>query len=252
MTIFGAVISAHNRLLTSAFPYRPVPLSYWEALHRLGASVTGSQAALTPLPRFQTVRETSVAELRRIASLQDVQPFSLGIAGIELLWHQLNRYSPRTIFECGSGLSTRVLADYAQLFPRRGVRIISIDQNESYLDTTRQQLTGVGLDGAVELIHVPLSEQDEYVLTDDIMSELVREQKIDLVLVDGPFGRPGCRRSTLPRIEPFCSRGAVWMLDDAFRSGELTFLRDWRAQERLGLAGIVPIDKGIAMGYIRG
>lgn len=70
----------------------------------------------------------------------------------------------------------------------------------------------------------------------------------DWVLIDGPFGHPGCRALVLPSILRWLRPNARWYLHDSFRDGELRALREWSKHPEIVVEGVIPVGKGLGTG----
>lgn len=133
--------------------------------------------------------------------------------------------SPRKVIEYGSGLSTRVLAATLD----RGSVIRSFDHVEAYAAKTRAALVGPACD--VEVMHRAIGIRffngkllPFYKLR---RHDLSRVREADLVVVDGPPG-PWGREAALHVAFPAMRNGALLLLDDAARPGELKAAEAWR------------------------
>jgi hypothetical protein len=114
------------------------------------------------------------------------------------LWQYLLRLAPSHILELGSGATTSVMAEYVSL--RKDVTLVSVDQDENYLNRTRQ-----GLDPAVrDNVHFELCKRMvreigglEVCYYDPKSLMRFPENRIDLVYVDGPANKSPTRAGRL-------------------------------------------------------
>jgi hypothetical protein len=248
------VLRAHHRLLASTMG-RPVKVGYWQTVRGALARVSNAPDALFP-PRFNAVkksRELPIAALRPILRADELGEMSIDGATIAHLWRFLVRERPRFIVECGAGVSTIVLAKFLSSLPDSGGRrLVSVEQSESYLTSLRDRLLALGLAHLVRLLHVPVSKNGEYEFPDATNIRAVLDDHwADWIVIDGPFGPPGCRQTTLPFLAQLARPGARWWLDDALRDGELTIvLRRWLNNSNWSVEGIWPLGKGLATGHI--
>ena len=74
---------------------------------------------------------------------QGMMPISLNTA--RFLYDWCYEHRPRLILDSGSGFSSFVLRKYKLMVPGLNVRVITIDNKESWLDKTRQFLRDCGL-----------------------------------------------------------------------------------------------------------
>jgi predicted O-methyltransferase YrrM len=160
------------------------------------------------------------------------------------LFRQVRRHRPKLIFELGSGSSTVLLAASARA---TGVgRVVSIEHDHDHLARTEQFLKQTDLSEYVELVAVPLREQDFGSLRlhwYDLAPYLRGlNEKIDLLFVDGPPGKlqTFSRYPALPVLIPHLAPNALILVDDGLREDETTIVEMWREldvsfeAERLG------------------
>jgi predicted O-methyltransferase YrrM len=180
--------------------------------------------------------------------------WTLGPATLELVRRTFEAKRPHTIVEFGSGASTIVLAALAREIP--GCKVISIDQAPEHATRTASLLGERGLQDQVKLLVFPMADmvieglRTQCYSIDASLGEHLDGRAIDLVLVDGPAGPPGVRFGTLPLIAGYLADGAVVILDDAFRQGELEVARRWRRLPYVRVNGIAPVDKGVLLARI--
>lgn len=133
------------------------------------------------------------------------------------LWQQ----RPRTILECGSGVSTLVLARYAQ---QTGAKVVSLEHKSEFYQRTLQNLRRNQLRDSVDLRLCKLDRNKSpwYV------TEL--PDNIDFALIDGPPTGEGGRAATFPNIhKKLAENWQVW-LDDGNREEEKEMVRAWTAE----------------------
>jgi hypothetical protein len=172
---------------------------------------------------------------------------------IELLWKKIQWDRPKTVIECGVGVSTLILARYATSCYSKSTNsygIFSLEQDAQIKQEVERRLAKHGLGDSVRIIHSPISEQGRYELDANKLSEQLGSNKADWLLIDGPAGPEGCREWTLPLLARFCKSGARWFLDDAFRDAELRILGRWLRQPGIIVEGIYPVGKGLATGTV--
>ncbi|MGH9817359.1 MAG: hypothetical protein ACRD5F_08325 [Candidatus Acidiferrales bacterium] len=130
------------------------------------------------------------------------------------------------ILECGSGLSTIVLAAVA-----KGAQVWTLEHSREWLEKLQDTLRRHGLAGRVQLRHAPLKSYGEfswYQPPADLPANF------SLVVCDGPpaVSTPGGRYGLLPVMHERI-RGAQVLLDDAQRAEEQQAIALWR--ERYGV-----------------
>lgn len=245
-------LSRHARVLTWLGRGRPVPLAYWRAAERVFAWLFGHGDVLVPPEPSPTSAATAAAIGSWGFDLEDLGGWALEPETVVLLARLLEHRRPTAILEFGAGASTLFLARHsaARCAQGQAVCVTSIEQDADVAATIARRLQDAGLDRIARVIHAPLDSQGSYTLDLRQLDAALGKLAIDFVLVDGPFGPPGCRLSTLPAVLPRCSVGALWVLDDALRDGELAALRAWRSLPALHVEGIVPMGRGVALGTV--
>jgi hypothetical protein len=246
----------HLRLLQLIFRGHPVPLCYWIALRSIAKHIFHSRNFLfPPLELLQnTGAQLEVSELQALLWNDELGMASLDKSVIERLWCLIQQERPNCVIECGSGISTVVLAKYASLAHSQGAcppRILSFEQDRQIQEGVESRLAECELGDYVKILYAPLSAEGKYKFDVNILSSLLGAEKADYLLIDGPFGPEGCRRWTIPLLARFCRPGAKWFLDDAFRDGELQVLRTWAHLPGLTVKGIFPIGKGLGTGIVK-
>lgn len=139
---------------------------------------------------------------------------------------------PDLVVELGSGSST-VLFAAALRASGRG-KVIAIEHDERFADTTRRHLDRWGLQDWADIIHAPLGP----VTVDDAefswyqIPDRVLDQPIDFLFVDGPPGSssPLARYPAMPLLEPRMSDHAMVVLDDASRPDEREVVARWSVE----------------------
>lgn len=125
------------------------------------------------------------------------------------------------ILECGTGLTTLVLAAVAG---RRNVGVYSLEHDAAWAARVDERLAAVGLKRSVLL--APLVNYDGYGWYQPPAA--ISQLKFRLVVCDGPPGdTPGGRYGLLPRMKKQLVPGAIILLDDALRESEQLVLRRW-------------------------
>lgn len=155
---------------------------------------------------------------------------------------------PRTVLECGSGVST-VWAAYALQQLGAG-RVVALDHEAEFADKTRGVLADHGLTDVAEVRHAPITPLE---LPDGSWhwydtAALKDLHDVDLVLIDGPPKptQEQARYPALPVLRDLLAPGAVLLLDDAARPDEQAILQRWVA-EWPGLTSTkLPHEKGAA------
>jgi hypothetical protein len=234
---------------------RPIPLRDWLGMRRFMRRVTGGADALVPpMETFKgTAASLSDPELARLLAGDELGTWALDVATIEVLWERLRADRPRAVIEFGAGVSTVILARYAQWRTEQGLGravIVSVEHDAAVRERVEQRLGANGLSEGVHVLHAPLNDASHYRIDVEVIRRCLGGNAADWVLVDGPAGPEGCRISTLPDVMPLCADGARWFLDDALRDGEIGILREWSRLRDVTVEGIYPIGKGLATGTV--
>jgi hypothetical protein len=242
----------HLSILRFVFKHRPISLRYWLRCQSIIKRLVKYPDPLCPLGKFLASRGDSlgVPELKGLLSEDVLGCWALDGGTIELLWRKLLQEHPKTILECGAGVSTLVLAKYLALRNRSYHCIVSLEQNYDIKLSVEERLAKLGLGPQVHVIHSPISEQGIYTLLDSHQKDGIPLAQFEWLLIDGPAGIEGCRRWTLPTLAKFCRRGARWFLHDALRDPELQILDEWSQIKGIVVEGIFPVGKGLATGTI--
>jgi hypothetical protein len=145
----------------------------------------------------------------------------------------LRRAKPLRLLECGSGMSTVLMAEHCR---DRGGHLWTLEHSGRYAGLTRQALLQRGLSEYVTLLEAPLVPMkmstglpDGELTVDTFWYDAQLPDGIDFALIDGPPGKYG-RHATLPAILPRMVSDRPWeiWLDDANRPGEQGCLDLWR------------------------
>jgi hypothetical protein len=155
----------------------------------------------------------------------------------------------QTIVECGSGLTSVVIALAIKSRPCRdeAVTFVSLEHDERWLETNAAVLSSLQLDHLVNSIHAPLVEfpcGGSLLYTYDM--SVLPSKDIDLLLVDGPPFACG-REAVVPAILDRLSDRALVLLDDAGRTKEANCVRQWTQSGWLQLQGFLPLGHGLAI-----
>ena len=148
------------------------------------------------------------------------------------------RAGRRQVVECGSGVSTVVLA---RALGEADGRLHSLEHDPAWAARIRSLLVDEGLDRFAGIVESPLAPHPAALdggswYGGEALAELP-EAGVDLLLVDGPpAGEPGRARSRYPALPILGSRlteDALVVLDDAHRPGETAVLAAWERESDL-------------------
>lgn len=159
----------------------------------------------------------------------------------------------RRVIECGSGLSTVVLA--RQLRLEGDGHLWSLEHEPRWARLGRERLAAEGLGEWATVIEAPLRPHPlapsgcRWYAPDAL--DGLPDSGVELLLVDGPpAGEPEAERSRYPAIPvlgPRLAPGALVVLDDAARDGEAWTLHRWEREHGLELDHR---SEGIAVGTV--
>lgn len=243
-TALGAFLLMRYALWRRFSP-APVTLDRWLRLRRLVRRVRNGPDPL--MPDLDLVKSSGtqlgVDELNILLANDEFGVWSMDADAIKLLWKLLWQERPLTILECGAGVSTLLLAKYAEL--GAGICIVSLEQKDEEKTRIEQRLATAGIGDSSTILYVPTTPDGRYQVDASALTEALRGRKADWLLIDGPSGPSGCRIHTLTDLCPFLISGARIFLDDATRDGELDALISWAQIPEVEVAGIYPTRKGL-------
>ena len=167
---------------------------------------------------------------------------------LRYLYLTVQRERPELILECGSGLSTVILA-YGLRDSAHGGKVVALEHLETFARQTTELLEEHELTSFAEVRFAPLSD---VALGDETLRwydpSALPGEPIDLVVVDGPPGdtSPQARYPALPLIREQLTPAAVVLLDDYEREEEREVVERW--QEVVGPFDVaaLPHEKGTA------
>lgn len=250
------VARAILRLEARALHGRAIPLPLVTFARRLAMG----EDPLVPRPKSITTTGQALRhpELRALLADHELGAWALGARTINWLEDRFAHLRPGLVLEFGSGASTLCIARFLVDLhgPEAVVRVVSIDQDESYAAQTRELLRLSGLDAYAKVLSTSLRKQEiEGVMTrcyemPASLREVLDGRKADFVVIDGPAAEAGARFGTLPLARPYLSPSAAFVLDDGLRDGEIWVAHRWATLPGVRVDGIVNIDKGLVVGQV--
>jgi hypothetical protein len=133
---------------------------------------------------------------------------------------------PGPVLECGSGLTTLVLATIAE---RSGSAVWSLEHERDWYVNVRSALDRQRL--SADLLCTPLRSYGDFDWYDVDPAEL---PMFGLVICDGPpESTRGGRYGLLPVLGERLAPGCTILLDDAGRSGERAALAQWSSEAKV-------------------
>jgi len=168
-------------------------------------------------------------------------PFSAWAMSPSTILHVLNDISinkRKVVIEFGAGASTFYIAKLLKVLKVDAV-FYSVESDAIWVSELRRQLEIYNLQDYVKIIHAPLVEiekdfsyKDQKVWYDIAVLEKVFQDvsKIDLILVDGPFGgsTPFARYSAYPFLQSKLAENISIYLDDIKRPHEREIAESWQ------------------------
>ena len=149
---------------------------------------------------------------------------------LKLIVDEVINHNPRNVVECGSGVSTLMLAAACREFG--GGKIASLEHQQEYASDMRDIIASYQLQDFVTIIDAPLVDTqlngDEYQWY-SLKSMHMRD--IDLLVIDGPPGKLQrySRYPAVPLLYDFLNKGCTIFLDDAAREDEQEIARRWQS-----------------------
>lgn len=158
---------------------------------------------------------------------------SLKPYALSFLLNEIIINNRKDIIEFGSGISTIYMARLAAL-NKKELNILSVDDDNNWINKLNEILVEENLTNYVQLIYAPLKYNATNLEWYDknILDNYCREQKFDLVLVDGPKayleGKDQIRYGALPYVYDKLNNDFIIILDDANRGGERLIMDKWK------------------------
>jgi predicted O-methyltransferase YrrM len=210
-------------------------------------------------PAILDSRETNL--YRQIEALMGLYKESGSVAGfpqnrtfmaapdlLYFLFREARAKNLNAIVECGSGLSTLIIA--FALRSKGNGRVVALEHLERYVEETRDLLAQHGLTDWAEIRFAPL----EPTIVDGqtrwwYSVDSIPDGPIDLLLVDGPPGRTGreARFPALPLLIDRLAPSAQVIMDDYFRVDEKAIVDKWLAMFPELTLEVVGHEKGTAV-----
>lgn len=202
--------------------------------------------------RYQFAQLEALAALYYGVSPDRALPVTRGwAASPDLLWYlyrTVRRRRPRLVLECGSGVSTLVLA-YGLRAVAAG-RVVALEHDPRHAELTRALLREHGLSqwGQVRtapLVDLSLAGQSWRWYDPAALPA----GPVDLVFVDGPPGDTGpqARYPAVPLLRDRLAPDALVVLDDHHRSDEREVVQRWLHELPGWVADALPHEKGTAV-----
>jgi hypothetical protein len=195
----------------------------------------GEDPLVTP-PSHEGPDQLADPFLRERLAGRELGVWTLSAAAIDRLAATVHERRPQLAVEFSSGVSTLALAHALRAAasggePSAAPWVISIEQDATHAQATRDLLRDAGLEQAATVLHAPLVKdahgRSAYDVASDVLAEHIAGRPVGIALVDGPAAESGARVTTLPMLCPHLAGPCPLMLDDALRDGELGAARAW-------------------------
>jgi hypothetical protein len=171
---------------------------------------------------------------------------SMRPAGLVAICNEIVHGRRTGIVECGSGVSTVVLARL--LRQRAGGHIVALEHDAGWAQFVTEQLAQEQLGAFASVIHAPLGGEPIWYSL-EALTDL--PAAIDVLIVDGPpadLPGNGLRRApALAALGPRLTGTAAVFLDDINRPGELAVLAAWQAATDWTF--VIDASTGVARGH---
>jgi hypothetical protein len=175
--------------------------------------------------------------LRFVAPFPSTDTFASASDLLLYLANTIVAEKPRLIVECGSGVSTLVMARTVQLMSL-STRIVALEHDPKYVRKSNRLLEIHDLVAFAEIRHAPLrpvslaGHETEWYDPD----RLDGLTAIGLLLVDGPptATGPSARYPAIPLLHQQLAQDSIVLLDDTARSDEADVARRWADEELSG------------------
>lgn len=254
MGLYKKVKGAHFKLIKRGLGVKHLPWLYYKfAQLFLNTFFKNRRNVLSPEESdLDHLFENSILlpEIQEIVKLDVSNKWTLDGEVLNFTWNEVSREAPEVILEFGSGVSTKLFIHYFRKHPQKKFSLITIDQDQGYLEKTS---SGLSIPTNVNFfpLHCKLND-DGYSIDDQLLKNIIElTGNIEMVMIDGPSGGWMIRKNTLLSILGLCKIGARWYLDDAFRDSEMEILRNWKKNKRINVKGIVNIGKGLGVGCMK-
>lgn len=151
-------------------------------------------------------------------------------AGLVVVCNEIVHQNRTRIVECGSGVSTVVLA---RLLRQRsgGASVVALEHDARWATLVTDMLRRESLTDIARVVHAPLQNDPPWYAR-SALTQLPDD--IDLLVVDGPPAHaPGQGRRRAPALaafEPQLTPTATVVLDDVNRAGEREVLTAWESE----------------------
>jgi predicted O-methyltransferase YrrM len=171
--------------------------------------------------------------LRPLLDGANYLPWSTGAmrpAGLVLVCNEIVHRGRTRIVECGSGISTVILARLLRQLGG-GATITSLEHDAGWASLVTDMLRRESLGNVARVVHAPLQGAPAWYALSAVAET---PERIDLLVVDGPpahaSGHGHRRAPALGIFAPRLTPTATVLLDDVNRPGEREVLAGWQSE----------------------
>lgn len=202
---------------------------------RTRRSITESQAASIAHADNLFTQTEFAMELRRMLEPRAILPASRDWAAspdfLAVVCEHVQELRPKTMVECGAGLSTLMSSYALERFGPEGASLLTLEHDGAWAEESRRRVVRHELERISTIAHAPLVTQDVageqrpwYDLTG-----VELPARIDLLCIDGPpnIGSDLARFPAGPILNERLATGAFIVLDDAARPSECRAVERW-------------------------
>lgn len=136
---------------------------------------------------------------------------------------------PSVVLECGSGLTTLMLARCCQL--NQQGHVYSLEDGDEFAKNIRAYLDRYDLCAYASVIHAPLQKLSiDGKYYDWYAKEQIPDSRIDMLIIDGPSGfiQKNSRYPAIPILLGNLTQHCMVFLDDAAREDEREIVELWK------------------------
>lgn len=196
----------------------------------------------------------AIGEIQKLLSFRAPLPAMNGWAATPELavtvLKEIIRNKPNIIVELGSGVTTLISAYGLEKYNPEG-KVISFDHDADFAGISKREIELHGLEKVVDLHIAPLKNVNVNGSTHTWYDStfLKFEQKIDLLVVDGPPVKTEkyARYPALPLLNQYLSENCVIIIHDTKRSQESTIVKKWLHEFPSFRESKLRTDKGISI-----
>lgn len=172
----------------------------------------------------------------------------------KLVIASVQEQKPKLVVEMGSGVSTLVIGYCLQALGQG--KVASLEHDEIYSGVSKNQVLNHSLQDVATVIYAPLKDmtiRNETWLWYDPRFLQDLEQKIDMLVIDGPPGdlQKLSRYPALPLLFEALSDDVVVLMDDSDRQDEQEIINRWKQEFSFLSVESVPTEKGACVLRLR-